>query len=172
MTNIWVTSDTHFNHANILNFTDSEGNKVRPFTSVEDMNQTIIERWNEVVKPGDKVYHLGDVFFGSKDSFKQLWPKLNGSKRLIVGNHEDIVFMSSGGFFKKVYESRDLRDFGLLLTHRPAHDSQLWDYRRDRPLHNIHGHLHQNILPSNNHTNVCVECTNYRPVNIEDLRLY
>ena len=43
MANIWVTSDTHFNHAAILNFTNDEGKKVRSFTSVEEMNEVMVE---------------------------------------------------------------------------------------------------------------------------------
>jgi calcineurin-like phosphoesterase family protein len=169
MTNIWVTSDTHFNHANILNFTDSEGNKVRPFTSVEDMNQTMIERWNEVVKPGDKVYHLGDVFFGSKDSFKQLWPKLNGSKRLIVGNHDDIPFLSSGGFFQKVQMWRVFREWSITMSHVPIHSSGFYNYKLDKPTLNVHGHIHQNPSPEGPYHCVCVEQTDYYPVHIEEL---
>ena len=49
----------------------------------------MIENWNSVVKKGDYVYHLGDVFFGSKETFPALWNRLNGSKRLIIGNHDD-----------------------------------------------------------------------------------
>lgn len=66
---IWLISDTHFNHANILKFTDSRtGLPVRPgFESVDHMNEHMIERWNSVVKPGDIVYHLGDVVMGNKE---------------------------------------------------------------------------------------------------------
>ena len=63
---IWVISDTHFDHANILNFTDAVGKPTRNFADVEAMNEHMIERWNSVVKPGDKVYHLGDVLFGTR----------------------------------------------------------------------------------------------------------
>ena len=75
---IWVISDTHFNHSNILTFSDKVGNPVRAFSSVEEMNEIMIDRWNSVVKPGDKVYHLGDVLFGDKEAFSRLWPRLNG----------------------------------------------------------------------------------------------
>ena len=118
---IWVISDTHFNHDNILHFTDDMGNKTRGhlFSSIEDMNEHIIERWNSVVKPGDIIYHLGDVAFGNKDEFKKLWPRLNGRKRLIVGNHDDIKWLSSGGFFQKVSMWRVWTDHGLIFTHVP-----------------------------------------------------
>ena len=171
MPNIWVTSDTHFSHANILNFRDSNGFKVRPFDSVDEMNQTMIDNWNSVVKPGDKVYHLGDVFFGPKDDFKSLWPKLNGSKRLIVGNHDDIKFLSSGGFFQKVQMWRIFRDWNITMSHVPMHSSCFYDYKNDKPTLNVHGHIHQNASPPGPYHCVCVEQTNYTPVNIEELAL-
>jgi calcineurin-like phosphoesterase family protein len=138
------------------------------------MNEVMIHRWNTVVKPGDKVYHLGDVVMGTDQEgwMKSNWPRLAGSKNLICGNHDDIKMLAKGGFFAKIYESRDLREFGLLLTHRPAHESQLWDFNRDRPMKSIHGHIHQQNSPAGNYENLCVERTNYTPINIEELRLY
>lgn len=168
MKDIWVISDTHFSHQNILKFTDKDGELVRSFDDVNHMNQTMIDNWNRVVKPGDKVYHLGDVFFGDKEKFKSLWPRLNGSKRLVVGNHDDIKFLSSGGFFQKVMMWRVFRDHGLLLTHTPQHPAALTGGRKD--LLNVHGHIHQNKSPEGPYKCVCVEQTNYTPVHIEDLR--
>ncbi len=166
--NIWVISDTHFGHENILTFKNKDGSRMRDFSSVDEMNQVMVDRWNETVKPGDKVYHLGDVFFGSKEKFKSLWPKLNGSKRLIVGNHDDIKFLSSGGMFQKVQLWRVFTEFGLILTHVPVHQSGL---TRDRGvLLNVHGHIHSNPSPDGPYKCVCVEQTNYAPVNIEDIR--
>lgn len=174
--NIWVISDTHWNHANILNFTDSNtGLPVRPdFTSVEEMNEVMIERWNSLVNHGDKVYHLGDVVMGPDQEgwMKRNWPRLKGQKRLIAGNHDDLKMMARGGFFSNIVESRDLREFGLLLTHRVTHETNLWDYNRDRPMWNVHGHIHQNASPEGRYRNLCVEQTNYYPVNIEELRIY
>ena len=168
--NIWVTSDTHFNHENILKFKTKDGSKVRDFESVTHMNEAIIERWNSKVKPGDKVYHLGDVFFGDKESFKTLWPRLNGSKRLVVGNHDDVKFLSSGGFFQKVYLWRMFKEHGLLLTHVPVHPSTLGEARfREETMLNVHGHIHQNPSPEGPYRCVCVEQTNYYPVNLEEL---
>ena len=167
---IWVTSDTHFNHENILKFKDKEGNKVRDFKDVNHMNEVMIDNWNRVVKPGDKVYHLGDVFFGSKEDFKKLWPRLNGSKRLVVGNHDDVKFLSSGGFFGKVQLWRMFREHGILLTHVPVHPSTINEGRfRGEPFINVHGHIHQNKSPEGSYRCVCVEQTNYTPVNLMDL---
>lgn len=166
---IWVISDTHFNHNNILKFRDKDGSAFRGdlFDDVNHMNEVMITNWNSVVKPGDKVYHLGDVFFGSKDDFKVLWPRLNGAKRLIVGNHDDIKFLSSGGFFQKVGMWRVFKEHGLLLSHVPLHESSLT--RAGDSSINVHGHIHQNKSPSDRHRCVCVEQTNYTPVHIEEL---
>lgn len=170
---IWISSDLHLFHSNILKFTDDDGKLIRgkKFDDVQQMNDYILEMHNSVVKPGDKYYCLGDVFIGDRDEFKQLWPRFNGKKNLITGNHDDIKFLANGGFFSKIYESRDLREMGLLLTHRPAHESQLWDFKRELPMKNIHGHIHQRFVEGDSWQNVCVEVIDYKPVNIEELRI-
>ena len=174
--NIWVISDTHFNHANILKFKDRVGKAVRgQFNSVEDMNEHMIQRWNEVVKPGDKVYHLGDVVFGND---KVEWmntnmPRMNGSKRLIFGNHDEPSHFVGKGHFQKTSLWRIFKEFNILLTHVPVHESTVMEGRGGsiRPMLNVHGHIHQNESPSQFHHCVCVEHTDYRPVNIEDLAM-
>lgn len=168
MRDIWVISDTHLFHENILKFKDSSGNLIRPgFSDVDEMNLYILEQWNSVVKPGDIVYHLGDVFMGDKDEFKKLWPKFNGRKRLVVGNHDDIRFLGSGGFFQKILMWRQFTELGLLLSHVPIHHSSL--VRNDKELHCVHGHVHQNDSPPGPYTNVSVEKIKYTPVHIESL---
>ena len=177
---IWVISDTHFRHANILKFADKEGNLIRPeFDDVDAMDEHMIERWNSVVKLGDLVYHLGDVLVGDKEWFKKNWPRLNGSKRLIVGNHDDIKFLAGGGFFAKVQMWRMFPEFGLVLSHVPIHHASAMLYgSKDRGLLaepfqmlNVHGHIHQNASPPGPYKCVCVEHTDYTPVNIEELRI-
>ena len=174
---IWLISDTHFFHSNILKFTDENGELIRGnrFTDVDDMNQQMLENWNSVVKPGDKVYHLGDVMMGDKEEFKKYWKKLNGNKRLIVGNHDDIKWMAQNELFAKIQMWRRFDEFGLLLSHVPIHQS---GGRRGAPtdetaemLLNIHGHIHQNPSPTEHHRCVCVEHINYTPINIEELRI-
>lgn len=173
--NIWVISDTHFGHENILKFVDSNtGNPVRGhlFKDVDEMDQHMVDKWNETIKPGDLVYHLGDVFFGDREKFKAMWPKLHGSKRLIVGNHDNIPFLASGGFFKKVQMWRQFTEYNLLLSHVPLHETSL---TRGAPgvnskrMLNIHGHIHQNQSPPGLFYNVSVEAIDYTPQHIEDL---
>jgi len=79
---IFLTSDTHFGHANIIKLSN------RPFRDVQHMNEMLIKNWNSVVGPEDHVYHLGDVALGTfEDSIKCLG-RLNGIKHLVTGNHD------------------------------------------------------------------------------------
>ena len=75
----FFTSDTHFNHGHIIKYCN------RPFISMEEMNETIVQNWNKTVKQKDIIYHLGDVCWGLPDIFLK---KLNGYKILIQGNHD------------------------------------------------------------------------------------
>lgn len=170
---IFVISDTHFNHANILNFQNEDGSYVRPgFSSVEEMNEIMIQRWNEVVRPGDTVYHLGDVLFGNdKDTFlSRHMPRLMGKKRLLFGNHDDPKHFVGVGHFSKTMLWRMFPEYNLLLTHVPVHPSTLGEGRfDDKPVINVHGHIHANKSPPGPYKCVCVEQTDYRPVALEDL---
>ena len=65
MADIWVISDTHFNHAKILDFKDYIGKPARSFDNVDQMNEAMMDNWASVVKPKDTVIHCGDVLFGA-----------------------------------------------------------------------------------------------------------
>ena len=79
---VFFTSDTHFNHSNIIGFCD------RPFKNVEQMNETIIANWNKTVGPEDIVFHLGDFCLGGAAEWTKLLDRLNGKIYLIMGNHD------------------------------------------------------------------------------------
>jgi calcineurin-like phosphoesterase family protein len=89
---------------------------------------------------------------------------------LIVGNHDNIKLLSQ--WFSEVMLWRDFSEFGLLLTHVPVHQSTLKENHRfgDGSMVNVHGHIHQNASPVGPYKCVCVEQTNYTPVNIDELR--
>ncbi|AKF13656.1 metallophosphoesterase [Sinorhizobium phage phiN3] len=171
--NIWAISDTHFRHANILTFTHSkDGSLIRPgFATVDEMDEFMLEKWNSVVMPGDIVYHLGDVVMGPKEGFIPFFNKLNGRKRLCVGNHDDIKWLAPSGMFSKVYMWRIFRDFGFVLSHVPLHPSSLLrPVDTDEPVLNVHGHIHQNDSPDGPYVNLSVEKIDYTPVHIEEIR--
>lgn len=81
MSKVYFTSDQHFGHKNVISYC------ARPFSSVEEMNETLIHRHNQVVKPEDTVYHLGD-FSLSEKWVDEVSPRLNGKKFLCPGNHD------------------------------------------------------------------------------------
>ena len=165
MAEVFVTSDSHFGHRNIVQKFDPP----RPFNDEHHMNEMLVQNWNSVVKPGDKVYHLGDVFFGDKENFARLWPRLNGKKRLIVGNHDDVKFLARGAFFEKVMMWRWFDDF--LFTHVPVHPSSLREARGGAVATiNVHGHTHFRGSPVGPYVSVCVELTNYTPINVKNLK--
>jgi len=161
MRKIFVISDTHFGHENILKFKDDDGGYIRGFSCVDEMNEVIVDNWNAVVRPQDIIYHLGDVFFS--DGHKVL-NRLNGRKRLIAGNHDNLKSKHLQNNFQKVMESRQFREFKCILTHRPIIIPE-----DQRFIWNIHGHIHQNKPPTKFHINVSVEAVNYMPVEIEQL---
>ena len=177
MRDIWLISDTHFGHENILKFRDGgqDGPLIRGdlFSSVEEMDEYMIQQWNRYVKPGDIVYHLGDVFFGDKETFLKNFKRLNGAKRLVVGNHDDIKWIAQKELFQKIMMWRMFPEHGMLLTHTPQHETTMYEGRfrnfPGTPL-NVHGHIHQNPSPTPMHKCVCVEQIDFTPIHIEDVR--
>ena len=165
MRDIWVISDTHINHANMLRFLDNKKQIFRPFSCVEEMNERIVAGWNSVVKDQDVVYHLGDVYLGNGKEANAILHQLKGRKRLVLGNHDNGKDQLLQKHFQKISLWRMWPEFGVLMTHIPVHPSNL------RGLRNVHGHIHQNDSPGPEYFNACVEKLQYVPVNIEELRL-
>jgi calcineurin-like phosphoesterase family protein len=161
--NVWFSSDHHFGHSNILKFINYEGDQVRPgFDSIKDMDETIIERHNEFVKPTDKWYCLGDISFDI-ESFHRIMPRLNGHKRLILGNHDKFPMKEYLKYFEKIMESwQPQRE--ILFTHRPVL------VNTDRVKLNVHGHVHRMRKEiSDNHMNISLEMTNYYPIHWDQI---
>ena len=176
MHTIFVISDTHFSHTNIWKkFVLSDGSPARPFTSDEDMNETMVERWNKTVREQDLVYHLGDVTMWRQDTggwMSRLLSRLHGHKRIVLGNHDSMPTEWYYQCFEKVFGSRVLEN--ILFTHIPVHTQSL-----GRFLANVHGHLHHNQVmlgsaeshtPDSRYINVSVERINYTPVSLDELK--
>ena len=108
-------SDWHYGHSNILAFDN------RPFLSVEEMNEALVQRWNDVVKPGDIVYVLGDMFWCKARDAIPVLQKLNGEKFLIKGNHDRMHGTKFNKQFVKITEYLEVEDNGrnIVLCHYP-----------------------------------------------------
>lgn len=130
MNNTWFTSDTHFGHTNILEYEK----EARPFSSLEEMHERLIDNWNSVVRPNDTVYHLGDFCFGKKNI--DIAGRLQGKKRLVMGNHDTYASADYLKHFDKLYGVFYWKM--CVLTHIPVHPENLGS----RAFLNLHGHLH------------------------------
>jgi calcineurin-like phosphoesterase family protein len=161
MSEVFVISDTHFGHEKVLTF-EHEGEPLRPFKSVTEMHVEMIDRWNRVVTPRDKVYHLGDVAW-SKEGL-HLMAMLNGKKRLVRGNHDLFKARLYLDYFQEIYGVRQIN--GIWMTHTPMH---LDGVEQDRVKLNVHGHLHANKIDHPKYKNVSVECVDYTPVPFDEL---
>ena len=166
----WLTSDHHFGHANLLRFEDKEGRYFRGdrFASAEEMDEYMVERWNSVVRPDDKVYHLGDVVMGLKKHSLDIVKRLNGRKVLVRGNHDKLKLSQYAECFKDVRATHLLETGAesgcthLVLSHVPIHPYSLrsgWV--------NVHGHTHEKGSPPGPYVSVCVEMTDYFPLRFD-----
>lgn len=164
MSNVYITSDPHFSHANILKFEKNDGTKMREFASVEEMDEFIIACFNDRVRPSDKCYILGD--FAMHKRFIPKLGRLNGHLRGVLGNHDEADLRLYMPFFEKIFSSRRLDN--LLLTHIPVHPLSLKPGQI-----NVHGHVHNNVPQGHfglSHYNVSVEMTDYYPLTIEEIK--
>lgn len=149
-------SDLHFGHRNMATS--------RGFKDEKEQDALIIKNWNSVVKKRDTTWIMGDLTMERRDySFLD---ELNGFKKVVLGNHDlpqhvpdmlNHVNHVCGCFNYKN---------GVFLTHVPIAASELLYYRSQV---NIHGHIHERVLPSKNHINVCAEQIDYTPRTLEYL---
>lgn len=157
--NRFVVSDTHFYHYNII---EHEG---RPFESEVDMNNQLINNWNQVVGEKDVVYHLGDIALASHDEIVELCEQLNGRIMLVKGNHDD-ENISEYNFPYPYVESMTLHHYGYryYCSHKSSDIPQEWKHWK------IVGHQHSNIPFINyqkKQVNVSVDVTGFYPIPIE-----
>lgn len=167
---IWIVSDTHFGHANMLKFRNRDGSLTRPeFSSVKEMDEKMEYEWNAAVKPTDKVYHCGDVGFGV-ETYRRIMPRLQGHKRLILGNHDKFDMRLYTAHFDQILMWRRFTedDVGIVLSHVPLHKESLLHGYDGRCI-NAHGHIHGNVIDDPTYVNVCVEHTGYAPVHLDTL---
>ena len=160
---IWVTSDTHFHHRNILIYEATN----RQFKDVDEMDRAMIERWNSVVRPCDVVLHLGDVAFAGKTITQNIVQKLNGRKWLLLGNHDrDKKFDWQEIGFERVFSSPFKMDGKFIFSHEPL--AEIPDGMVNIYGH-VHGSKHYNTMDSNRFC-ACVERHNLTPVEYFSIR--
>ena len=151
MTKIFLTSDHHWFHKNIIKYCN------RPFNSMEEMNCNLIEKWNSVVNQEDIVIHLGDFAF--RGMAREIRPKLNGTIILIRGNH-DYSIGEDDGF---IIIDGTLKIGNLILSHKPLHQFEI-----PKGFINVFGHIHHHLAYSG--MCVCVEQTNYKPIELSKIK--
>ena len=173
MPSVFLVSDTHFGHAGVCHFTGKDGvTKLRPWDNPDEMDEEMVKRWNERVKPTDKVYHLGDVVINRKAL--SIMRRLNGDKVLIRGNHDIFRDDDYRPYFRELRAYHVMR--GMILSHIPLHTDSIGRFGT-----NIHGHTHDRrvmmadpfghrepIIDIRYHC-VCVEQTDYTPILFEDV---
>lgn len=168
MGKIWVTSDTHFGSERTMELSK------RPFESVEDMDNKMIENWNSVVDDDDLIIHLGD--FGNYDVVN----RLKGKIILICGNYEkgDISkkhesyknfkeHLQNNGFhsvcFNKFIIKRKNRN-NIVCVHEPS--------KRNEVCFNLFGHIHKLQMVKYNGLNVGTDCHNFYPIDMNTVEFY
>ncbi|WP_204120170.1 metallophosphoesterase family protein [Levilactobacillus wangkuiensis] len=163
----FFTSDTHFFHEDLLGDSDFAP---RPFASVDEMNQTIIDNWNKRVAPTDTVYHLGDIaLYFTKPAVKSdeavcnVLSQLNGHLELIKGNHDSralFKYLAAHNPIENGQPKFAFHDVGVLIK---------YDHRQYYMTHypmmlgivnqiiNLHGHIHHYAVPVKENINVGVD---------------
>lgn len=174
MSNTFIVSDCHFGHVGVTRFLNGDGLKLRPWDNTEEMDEAMIDRWNKIVRPKDKVYNLGDVVINRR-ALPTL-SRLNGEKVLIKGNHDVFRLDEYTPYFS------DIRGVGILdgflLSHIPVHPDSIGRWSG-----NFHGHLHSNhvkrigryvgddeFVTDERYLCLCVEHTDFQPISLEDAK--
>lgn len=157
----FFTSDLHFFHNNIIKYCN------RPFANADEMNEGLISGWNETVSPEDHTYILGDVSFGGRDATLHVLSRLNGTKTLIEGNHDE---MDLGPAFEETWQYMNRRIEGreIIMFHFPI---ESWHHRMAGSIH-LHGHIHSSNFKDPkalNRFDVGVDANQYAPVNLKEI---
>lgn len=158
----FFTADLHLNHKNIIKYCN------RPFNSVHDMNDAIINNWNQKVTANDEVYILGDCSFSNS---RYLLNSLNGIKHLVIGDHDSDVLNQASNCFRKIEPLMNLhfdyngKDISITLCH--------WCMRVWRKSHfnswHLYGHSHGKLSPIGKSWDIGVDCNNFTPLSLEDV---
>ena len=168
---IYFSSDTHYFHARIIEYCK------RPFNSVDEMNSEMIRRWNEVVKPEDTVYHLGDFALGKSEQIAPIVQSLNGKKYFVPGNHDSLGPHRDAGWIS-IEKNMYIEDSGYIvwLNHFPYSSEPPYNPKHVRPkaIRNwdiaLCGHVHEKwLINKYNSINVGVDNLDFYPQTLQQL---
>ena len=158
MSEVFFISDLHIGHKAIINF--DETRPFRQFSTIEEHDEEIINRWNNVVSKKDTVWLLGDAVFGKRNLFKL--GRLNGIIKLVMGNHD---IYASDEYLKYVHKLYGVVEYkGMVLSHMPISIDQ-----NKRYYLNVHGHLHTREINNPWYVNVSAEKVNLTPIPIDEI---
>jgi calcineurin-like phosphoesterase family protein len=155
---VYFTSDHHFGHAGARSFYR------RPFASVDEMDQQMIDRWNSVIGVRDEVWHLGDFAVRqSPERVASLLRLLHGQKHLIVGNNDDAAVTGCADWASvQSYAEKTIDGTSLVLCHYPF---RTWRNRGQGSV-NLHGHSHGQLKPLPRQFDVGVDVWDFQPVRL------
>jgi calcineurin-like phosphoesterase family protein len=158
---VFFTSDQHFGDHRRL-FIDR-----RPFSSVEEMDRAMAERWNAAVGPGDTVWHLGDLTrLRNAERIDALLSSLNGEKHLIIGNNDGPATLAWPGWASvRHYAETAVDGRELVLCH---YAFRTWN-GMGRGRLNLHGHSHGRLRPVPRQFDVGVDAREFRPVTLDEI---
>ena len=159
--NTFFTADTHWYHKNIIKYCN------RPFSSIEEMNEILINQWNSKISKGDRVYHLGDFAFGQREKILELTKILNGSIIIIEGNHDEIGQPENYGFAGK-HQLLTVKINGIYIT-MCHYAMRIWERSHYDSWH-IYGHSHGTLESIGKTWDVGVDNNNFTPVEFEELK--
>lgn len=162
----FVTSDIHLFHKNILKF-ESES---RPFSSLDEMHNVIINNWNSKITNDDIVYILGDISFGKLNETVDILVQLNGKKLILISGNHDNQLVRQESFrtcFSQIFPLLEIKVNGkdYTLCHYPMlswNKSHINSYQ-------LFGHLHSKWKGNNQQLNVGMDCHNLTPINFDDI---
>ncbi len=164
---IYFTADTHFNHKNIIQYCN------RPFDSIEEMDDVLVQNWNSAVTPKDDVYHLGDFIWGKGVQVTEFRKRLNGNIHLIVGNHDNVNYQNMNEYgkthnLKSVTLRHDLKVGGelIVLSHFCM---RVWNKSHFNSWHAF-GHSHGRLDPIGKSWDVGVDNNNFKPISFDELK--
>jgi calcineurin-like phosphoesterase family protein len=176
MSKIYFASDHHLGHKNIITFRDSAGFAIRPhFTDIEQHDEFIINKHNDVVKNNDLVYFLGDVAWKTNTKAYNQIKSMKGRKRICLGNHDDADWLFDTGLFERIYLWKYFPEHNLVASHVPMTSNDL----KNGKLRNVHGHTHEKFAYNTGygvshgiHYNVSVEAISYKPIELDEILKY